>query len=102
MNSQSFTLAERLIPSTYLQQAASSKRSRENLIRVLIEQVDPFKYFIESRIRDHPVSANWQIIILQTIDHKSFNRDFRTLPVEDISAEKCLHTRCILHSFISS
>lgn len=39
MNSQSFTLAERLIPSTYLQQAASSKRARENLIRALIEQV---------------------------------------------------------------
>ncbi|BES90072.1 Soluble liver antigen/liver pancreas antigen (SHypothetical protein/LP autoantigen) [Nesidiocoris tenuis] len=38
MNSQSFTLAERLIPSTYLQQAASSKRARENLIRALIEQ----------------------------------------------------------------
>ncbi|RZF43016.1 hypothetical protein LSTR_LSTR014134 [Laodelphax striatellus] len=38
MNSQSFTLAERLIPATYLQQAASSKKARENLIRVLIEQ----------------------------------------------------------------
>lgn len=39
MNSQSFTLAERLIPSTYLQQAAASKKTRENLIRQLIEQV---------------------------------------------------------------
>lgn len=39
MNSQSFTLAERLIPATYLQQAAASKKSRENLIRILIEQV---------------------------------------------------------------
>ncbi|CAH0382722.1 unnamed protein product [Bemisia tabaci] len=38
MNSQSFTLAERLIPATYLQQAAASKKSRENLIRLLIEQ----------------------------------------------------------------
>lgn len=38
MNSQSFTLAERLIPSTYLQQAAASKKTRENLIRQLIEQ----------------------------------------------------------------
>lgn len=38
MNSQSFTLAERLIPATYLQQAAASKKSRENLIRILIEQ----------------------------------------------------------------
>jgi O-phospho-L-seryl-tRNASec:L-selenocysteinyl-tRNA synthase len=39
MNSQSFTLAERLIPATYLQQAAASKKARENLIRILIEQV---------------------------------------------------------------
>jgi len=38
MNSQSFTLAERLIPATYLQQAAASKKTRENLIRQLIEQ----------------------------------------------------------------
>ncbi|KAI5706994.1 hypothetical protein M8J75_013288 [Diaphorina citri] len=37
MNTQSFTLAERLIPATYLQQAAASKRTRENLIRTLIE-----------------------------------------------------------------
>uniref|UniRef100_T1HM81 O-phosphoseryl-tRNA(Sec) selenium transferase n=1 Tax=Rhodnius prolixus TaxID=13249 RepID=T1HM81_RHOPR len=90
MNSQSFTLAERLIPSTYLQQAASSKRSRENLIRVLIEQVDPFKYFIESRIRDHPVSANcylspfsWYIISgylrAQQISQNK-NRDWNLVP----------------------
>lgn len=39
MNTQSFTLAERLIPATYLQQAAASKRTRENLIRTLIEHV---------------------------------------------------------------
>jgi O-phospho-L-seryl-tRNASec:L-selenocysteinyl-tRNA synthase len=39
MNSYSFSLAERLIPATYLQQAASAKKSRENLIRQLIEQV---------------------------------------------------------------
>lgn len=39
MNSQSFTLAERLIPATYLQQAAASKKARENLVRILIEQV---------------------------------------------------------------
>lgn len=38
MNSHSFTLAERLIPATYLQQAAAAKKSRENLIRQLIEQ----------------------------------------------------------------
>jgi len=40
MNSYSFSLAERLIPATYLQQAASAKKSRENLIRQLIEQVN--------------------------------------------------------------
>lgn len=39
MNNQSFSLAERLIPATYLQQASASKKSRENLIRILIEQV---------------------------------------------------------------
>lgn len=39
MNNQSFTLAERLIPATYLQQAAASKKARETLIRILIEQV---------------------------------------------------------------
>lgn len=39
MNSHSFMLAERLIPATYLQQAAAAKKSRENLIRQLIEQV---------------------------------------------------------------
>ncbi|XP_071448106.1 O-phosphoseryl-tRNA(Sec) selenium transferase [Hetaerina americana] len=38
MNSHSFTLAERLIPATYLQQAAAAKKSRESLIRQLIEQ----------------------------------------------------------------
>ncbi|KAK7873918.1 hypothetical protein R5R35_012932 [Gryllus longicercus] len=38
MNSHSFTLAERLIPATYLQQAAAAKKTRENLIRQLIEQ----------------------------------------------------------------
>ncbi|EEB13174.1 UGA suppressor tRNA-associated protein, putative [Pediculus humanus corporis] len=38
MNSHSFMLAERLIPATYLQQAAAAKKSRENLIRQLIEQ----------------------------------------------------------------
>lgn len=40
MNSHSFMLAERLIPATYLQQAAAAKKSRENLIRQLIEQVN--------------------------------------------------------------
>lgn len=39
MNAQSFTLAERLIPSTYIQQAVAAKKCRENLIRTLIEQV---------------------------------------------------------------
>jgi uncharacterized protein YaiL (DUF2058 family) len=39
MNSHSFTLAERLIPATYLQQAAAAKKTRESLIRQLIEQV---------------------------------------------------------------
>lgn len=39
MNSHSFMLAERLIPATYLQQAVAAKKSRENLIRQLIEQV---------------------------------------------------------------
>lgn len=38
MNAQSFTLAERLIPSTYVQQAVSAKKWRENLIKTLIEQ----------------------------------------------------------------
>ncbi|XP_063220702.1 O-phosphoseryl-tRNA(Sec) selenium transferase [Bacillus rossius redtenbacheri] len=38
MNSHSFTLAERLIPATYLQQAAAAKKTRECLIRQLIEQ----------------------------------------------------------------
>ncbi|XP_067003463.1 O-phosphoseryl-tRNA(Sec) selenium transferase [Anabrus simplex] len=38
MNSHSFTLAERLIPATYLQQAAAAKKTRENIIRQLIEQ----------------------------------------------------------------
>ena len=39
MNSHSFTLAEQLIPATYLQQAAAAKKTRESLIRQLIEQV---------------------------------------------------------------
>lgn len=39
MNAQSFTLAERLIPSTYVQQAVSAKKWRENLIKTFIEQV---------------------------------------------------------------
>ena len=44
MNSHSFTLAERLIPATYLQQAAAAKKTRESLIRQLIEQVSaPFR-----------------------------------------------------------
>lgn len=47
MNSQSFTLAERLIPATYLQQAAASKKARENLVRILIEQVRSFKIYKE-------------------------------------------------------
>ncbi|XP_049859795.1 O-phosphoseryl-tRNA(Sec) selenium transferase isoform X1 [Schistocerca gregaria] len=38
MNSHSFTLAERLIPATYLQQAAAAKKTRESLVRQLIEQ----------------------------------------------------------------
>lgn len=37
MNDRSFELAERMIPRTYLQQAVASKRSREKLIRILME-----------------------------------------------------------------
>lgn len=39
MNSQNFTLAENLIPSSYVQQAASALRTRENLAKTLMEQV---------------------------------------------------------------
>lgn len=39
MNSQHFTLAENLIPSSYVQQAASALRTRENLAKTLMEQV---------------------------------------------------------------
>ncbi|KAG8312767.1 hypothetical protein J6590_015951 [Homalodisca vitripennis] len=53
MNSQSFTLAERLIPATYLQQAAASKKSRENLIRVLIEQSSPGVVTAENASPEH-------------------------------------------------
>lgn len=38
MNSQNFTLAENLIPSSYVQQAASALRTRENLAKTLMEQ----------------------------------------------------------------
>ncbi|CAH1405480.1 unnamed protein product [Nezara viridula] len=38
MNPQCFSSAEKLIPSTYVQQAIGAKRSRENQIRILIEQ----------------------------------------------------------------
>ncbi|TGZ37755.1 O-phosphoseryl-tRNA(Sec) selenium transferase [Temnothorax longispinosus] len=37
MNNQAFSLAERLIPSTYVQQGLNAKKSRENLIRHFIE-----------------------------------------------------------------
>lgn len=39
MNSQNFTLAENLIPSSYVQQATSALRTRENLAKTLMEQV---------------------------------------------------------------
>lgn len=39
MNNQAFSLAERLIPSTYVQQGLNAKKSRENLIRHFIEHV---------------------------------------------------------------
>lgn len=38
MNTQSFSSAERLIPSSYIQQAVAAKKTRENQIRILIEQ----------------------------------------------------------------
>lgn len=38
MNSTALKLAERLIPATYLQQAAESQGARENQIRILIDQ----------------------------------------------------------------
>ncbi|XP_050594155.1 O-phosphoseryl-tRNA(Sec) selenium transferase isoform X2 [Bombus affinis] len=37
MNNQAFSLAERLIPSTYVQQGLNAKKARENLIRHFIE-----------------------------------------------------------------
>ncbi|XP_076166175.1 sec synthetase isoform X2 [Ptiloglossa arizonensis] len=37
MNNQAFSLAEKLIPSTYVQQGLNAKKSRENLIRHFIE-----------------------------------------------------------------
>lgn len=40
MNNQSFSLAERLIPATYIQQASASIRARENLVKNLLEQVN--------------------------------------------------------------
>ena len=39
MNNQAFSLAERLIPSTYVQQGLNAKKARENLIRHFIEHV---------------------------------------------------------------
>lgn len=42
MNSQHFTLAESLVPASYVQQAANALRTRENLAKTLLEQV----YFI--------------------------------------------------------
>lgn len=42
MNSQNFTLAENLIPSSYVQQAASALKTRENLAKTLMEQVTNF------------------------------------------------------------
>lgn len=39
MNNQAFSLAERLIPSTYVQQGLNAKKSRENIIRHFIEHV---------------------------------------------------------------
>lgn len=45
MNNQSFSLAERLIPATYIQQASASIRARENLVKNLLEQVMLVKIF---------------------------------------------------------
>ena len=39
MNNQAFSLAERLIPSTYVQQGLNAKKTRENQIRHFIEHV---------------------------------------------------------------
>lgn len=39
MNNQAFSLAEKLIPATYVQQGLNAKKSRENLIRHFIEHV---------------------------------------------------------------
>lgn len=39
MNETSLRLAERMVPSTYLQQAAETRAARERKIRVLIDQV---------------------------------------------------------------
>lgn len=39
MNEVSMKLAERLVPATYMHQAAEAKATREKRIRVLIEQV---------------------------------------------------------------
>ncbi|XP_071549264.1 O-phosphoseryl-tRNA(Sec) selenium transferase [Panulirus ornatus] len=38
MNETSFRLAERMVPSTYLQQAAETRATREKKIRILIDQ----------------------------------------------------------------
>lgn len=39
MNNQAFSLAEKLIPSTYVQQGLNAKKTRENHIRHFIEHV---------------------------------------------------------------
>lgn len=44
MNNQAFSLAERLIPPTYVQQGLNAKKSRENLVRSFIEHVSIILY----------------------------------------------------------
>ena len=39
MNSESYKLAEKLIPSAYVQQGVQARRTRENAVRHLLEQV---------------------------------------------------------------
>jgi len=51
-------LAERLIPATYLQQASAAKKSRENLIRQLIEQVSMFVYYKASQKIVHAMAPD--------------------------------------------
>ena len=56
MNPQSFIHAERLIPSTYVQQGLNAKKTRENIIRHFIEHVRikfDFKFFDISSVTEH-------------------------------------------------